>query len=55
MANWMQTELLRRLNDSGKQIDESPVSAAALGELVKLVESGPHNRGHRKESVCDDV
>src|ERR1700688_1527795 len=39
-ANWMQTELLRRLNDSGKQIEESPVSAAALGELVKLLESG---------------
>ncbi len=39
-ANWMQTELLRRLNDSGKQIDASPVSPAALGELVKLVESG---------------
>ena len=39
-ANWMQTELLRRLNDSGKAIGESPVSAAALGELVKLVESG---------------
>jgi aspartyl-tRNA(Asn)/glutamyl-tRNA(Gln) amidotransferase subunit B len=40
VANWMQTELLRRLNDSAKQIEESPVSAAALGELVKLVESG---------------
>jgi aspartyl-tRNA(Asn)/glutamyl-tRNA(Gln) amidotransferase subunit B len=39
-ANWMQTELLRRMNDSGKQIEESPVSAAALGGLVKLVESG---------------
>src|SRR5205807_3046951 len=26
-ANWMQTELLRRLNDSGKEIDASPVSA----------------------------
>jgi aspartyl-tRNA(Asn)/glutamyl-tRNA(Gln) amidotransferase subunit B len=39
-ANWMQTELLRRLNDSGKQIEESPVSATALRELVKLVESG---------------
>jgi aspartyl-tRNA(Asn)/glutamyl-tRNA(Gln) amidotransferase subunit B len=39
-ANWMQTELLRRLNDSGKSIEDSPVSAAALGELVKLVESG---------------
>jgi aspartyl-tRNA(Asn)/glutamyl-tRNA(Gln) amidotransferase subunit B len=38
-ANWMQTELLRRLNDSGKQIGDSPVSPAALAELVSLVES----------------
>jgi len=39
-ANWMQTELLRGLKDSGKEITASPVSPAALGELVKLVESG---------------
>jgi aspartyl-tRNA(Asn)/glutamyl-tRNA(Gln) amidotransferase subunit B len=39
-ANWMQTELLRRLNDSGKEIGASPVSPAALGELVVLVDSG---------------
>jgi len=39
-ANWLQTELLRRLKDSGKEIDASPVSPAALAELVKLVESG---------------
>jgi aspartyl-tRNA(Asn)/glutamyl-tRNA(Gln) amidotransferase subunit B len=39
-ANWIQTELLRRLNDSGKEIDASPVSPAALAELLKLVESG---------------
>jgi aspartyl-tRNA(Asn)/glutamyl-tRNA(Gln) amidotransferase subunit B len=39
-ANWMQTELLRRLNDSGKDIDASPVSPAALAELLKLVEEG---------------
>lgn len=38
-ANWMQTELLRRLNDSGKEISASPVSPAALAELVTLVES----------------
>ena len=38
-ANWMQTELLRRLNDSGKSIEASPISAVALGELVKLVET----------------
>jgi aspartyl-tRNA(Asn)/glutamyl-tRNA(Gln) amidotransferase subunit B len=38
-ANWMQTELLRFLKDSGKEIDASPVSPAALAELMKLVES----------------
>src|SRR5258707_3421706 len=39
-ANWMQTELLRGLKDSGKEIDASPIAPAALAELVKLVESG---------------
>jgi len=39
-SNWIQTELLRRLNDSGKEIEASPVSPAALAELLKLVESG---------------
>src|SRR5882724_6156620 len=39
-ANWMQTELLRGLKDSGKEIDGSPISPGALAELVKLVESG---------------
>jgi len=38
-ANWMQTELLRRLNDSGKEITASPVSAASLAELIQLVET----------------
>jgi aspartyl-tRNA(Asn)/glutamyl-tRNA(Gln) amidotransferase subunit B len=39
-ANWMQTELLRGLKDSGKEIASSPIAPAALAELVKLVESG---------------
>ena len=39
-ANWMQTELLRRLNDSGKEIGVSPVSPSALAVLVTMVESG---------------
>jgi aspartyl-tRNA(Asn)/glutamyl-tRNA(Gln) amidotransferase subunit B len=39
-ANWLQTELLHRLHDSGKEIGASPVSPAALAELVSLVESG---------------
>jgi aspartyl-tRNA(Asn)/glutamyl-tRNA(Gln) amidotransferase subunit B len=39
-ANWMQTELLRRLNGSGKEITASPVSPKALAELIALVEGG---------------
>ena len=39
-ANWMQTELLRRLNDSGKEIASSPVSPKGLAELIQLVEGG---------------
>ena len=39
-ANWIQTELLRRLNDSGKEITASPVTPASLSQLVSLVESG---------------
>jgi aspartyl-tRNA(Asn)/glutamyl-tRNA(Gln) amidotransferase subunit B len=42
-ANWMQTELLRRLKDAGKEIESSPVSPAALAELVILVDSGKIN------------
>lgn len=39
-ANWMQTELLRQLNVSGKQVAASPVTPRAFAELLKLVESG---------------
>jgi aspartyl-tRNA(Asn)/glutamyl-tRNA(Gln) amidotransferase subunit B len=39
-ANWMQTELLRRLNDSGKEITSSPVLPKALAGLIQLVEGG---------------
>jgi aspartyl-tRNA(Asn)/glutamyl-tRNA(Gln) amidotransferase subunit B len=39
-ANWIQTELLRRLKDAGKEISDSPVVPTALAELVKTVEEG---------------
>src|SRR5260370_22171838 len=35
----MQTQLPRRLTDPGKAIEASPVSPAALAELLKLVAS----------------
>jgi aspartyl-tRNA(Asn)/glutamyl-tRNA(Gln) amidotransferase subunit B len=37
-ANWIQTDLLRRLNDAGKEISASPVSAAALADLLRRIE-----------------
>jgi aspartyl-tRNA(Asn)/glutamyl-tRNA(Gln) amidotransferase subunit B len=39
-ANWISTELLRRLNDSGKDIVDCPVAPAALAELLGKIESG---------------
>jgi aspartyl-tRNA(Asn)/glutamyl-tRNA(Gln) amidotransferase subunit B len=39
-ANWISTELLRRLNDSGKEIDASPVTPVALAALFKEIEDG---------------
>jgi aspartyl-tRNA(Asn)/glutamyl-tRNA(Gln) amidotransferase subunit B len=39
-ASWMGTELLGRLNDSGRDIQASPVSPAALAALIGRIESG---------------
>jgi aspartyl-tRNA(Asn)/glutamyl-tRNA(Gln) amidotransferase subunit B len=38
-ANWIQTELLRRLNDAGHDIITSLVTPAALADLIRRVES----------------
>ena len=39
-ANWIQTELLGLLREAGKEISDSPISAAALAELLTFVEKG---------------
>jgi len=39
-ANWISTELLRRLNDAGKNIEDCPVAPGALADLLKKVEAG---------------
>jgi aspartyl-tRNA(Asn)/glutamyl-tRNA(Gln) amidotransferase subunit B len=39
-ANWISTELLGRLNESGKELSESPVTPAGLATLIGKVESG---------------
>jgi aspartyl-tRNA(Asn)/glutamyl-tRNA(Gln) amidotransferase subunit B len=38
-ANWISTELLRRLNEAGKEIGDCPVSPVALAELLAKIES----------------
>ncbi len=39
-ANWLSSELLGALNRDGKNLSQSPISATALGELVRLVSDG---------------
>jgi aspartyl-tRNA(Asn)/glutamyl-tRNA(Gln) amidotransferase subunit B len=39
-ASWISVELLRRLNDAGKSIEDCPVPPQALAELLSKVESG---------------
>ncbi|NBX86371.1 MAG: Asp-tRNA(Asn)/Glu-tRNA(Gln) amidotransferase GatCAB subunit B [Proteobacteria bacterium] len=39
-ANWMTVELFGALNKLGVELEKSPISAAALGELLDLLASG---------------
>jgi aspartyl-tRNA(Asn)/glutamyl-tRNA(Gln) amidotransferase subunit B len=39
-ANWVMGDLAALLKGAGKAIDESPVSAANLGDLLKLIAAG---------------
>jgi aspartyl-tRNA(Asn)/glutamyl-tRNA(Gln) amidotransferase subunit B len=39
-ASWISVELLRRLNDAGKEITDCPVAPADLAELLAIVQRG---------------
>lgn len=39
-ASWISVELLRRLNDAGKTIEECPVAPKGLAELLTIMERG---------------
>ena len=39
-ASWISVELLRRLKDAGKEIEDCPVAPVALAELLAIVERG---------------
>ena len=48
-SNWMQTELLRRLNDANVEITATPVAAAALADLLARVEKGEVTAANAKK------
>jgi aspartyl-tRNA(Asn)/glutamyl-tRNA(Gln) amidotransferase subunit B len=52
-ANWVLTELLHLLNDSGKDVSQSPVSASNFGELVALVGKGSISGKMGKEVLTE--
>lgn len=40
VSNWLMTEILRMLKETEKEIEECPIQAQHLGELVALIKSG---------------
>ncbi len=45
VAHWVSGEIFRLLKERGESIEQLPVSAAALAELIDLLEDGTVNRG----------
>ena len=48
-SNWIQTDLLGLLHADNKEIEDSPVPAASLAELLEMTESGKINRKQARE------
>ncbi len=49
VSNWIMVELLRLLNEDGKEIEECPVKPEGLVELLSLIENGTINRNTAKD------
>lgn len=52
-ANFLLSELLRELNNSGKSAAESPVSAENLAELIKTLDAAKINNNQAKEVLVE--
>ncbi|MDP2725837.1 MAG: Asp-tRNA(Asn)/Glu-tRNA(Gln) amidotransferase GatCAB subunit B, partial [Syntrophales bacterium] len=50
-ANWVMGDVLRLLNEDGRDIKSSPVSPASLAEMIKLIEAGTISGKMAKEIV----
>jgi aspartyl-tRNA(Asn)/glutamyl-tRNA(Gln) amidotransferase subunit B len=53
-SNWIQRDVMRWLKDSDHAIDQYPVAASALGELIKLTQSGKLDSS-RARSVLEEM
>lgn len=53
-CNWLTSELFGHLNKASKSILESPVSAAQLGSLIKMVQAGDLN-GKMAKAVFEEM
>ena len=52
-ANFVLSELLRELNNSGRTAADSPVTAENLAELIKTLEAGKINNNQAKEVLIE--
>lgn len=48
-SNWIQTDLLGLLHAEKKEIEDSPIPATSLAELLEMTESGKINRKQARE------
>ncbi len=48
-SNWIQTDLLGLLHADNKEIEESPIAASKLAELLEMAESGKINRKQARD------
>jgi aspartyl-tRNA(Asn)/glutamyl-tRNA(Gln) amidotransferase subunit B len=52
-ANFILSELIRELNNSGKTAADSPLAAENLAELIKIVDAGEINNNQAKEVLAE--
>jgi len=53
-SNWVQQDVLRTLNERGIGIEDFPISAASLAELIKAVQDGAVD-GSRAKDIFDQM
>lgn len=52
-ANWIRGDIAKELENSGKPVSDSPVSAEKLAELIKAVDAGKINNNQGKEVLAE--